>query len=100
MERLIEDDQHQIDEARMISTRESQLQRTEENRLEVLGKFQQRLKERQESEEIKLREREQDRWKKRHQRVTRYRPDQKRKRISEDRNVFANSGLSRRQKTN
>ena len=63
----------------MISTRESQLQRTEENRLEVLGKFQQRLKERQEIEEIKLREREQDRRKKRHQRVTRYRPDQKRK---------------------
>ena len=66
VERLIEDDQHQIDEARMISTRESQLQRTEENRLEVLGKFQQRLKERQESEEIKLREREQDRQKKHH----------------------------------
>ena len=70
MERLIEDDQHQIDEARMISTRELQLQRTEEYRLEALGKFQLRLKERQESEEIKLREREQDRRKKRHQRVT------------------------------
>ena len=83
----------------MISTREAQLKRTEEKRLKALGKFQERLKERQESEEIKLSEREQDRRKKRHQRVTRYRPDQKRKRISEDRNVFANSGLSRRQQT-
>ena len=100
VERLIADDQHQIDEARMISTRESQLQRTEENRLKALGKFQQRLKERQESEEIKLSEREQDRRKKRNQRVVRFLPDQKRKRMSEEVNVFAKSGLSKRQRTN
>ena len=100
MDRLIAEDQHQIDEVRMISTRELQLQRTEEHRLVALGKLQQRLKERQESEEIKLRELEQDRRKKRHQRVTKYRPDQKRKRVSEDRNVFVNSGLSRRQQKN
>ena len=100
MGRLIEDDQHQIDEVRMISTRELQLQRTEEHRLVALGKLQQRLKERQEGEEIKLRELEQDKRKKRHQRTTKYRPDQKRKRVSEDRNVFVHSGLSRRQKTN
>ena len=96
MERLIAEDQHQIGEVRMNSTRELQLQRTEEHSV-ALGILQQRLKERQESEEIKLRELEQDRRKKRHQRVTRHRPDQKRKRVSDERNVFVNSGLSRRQ---
>ena len=67
---------------------------------EARGKLKQRLKERQESEEIKLRELEQDKRKKRHQRTTKYRPDQKRKRVREDRNVFVNSGLSRRQQAN
>ena len=152
LERQIEDDQHQIGEDRINSIRRSQLQRTEEHRLEALGKLQQRLKERQESEElklreleqealgklqqrlkemqdseeiklreleqeargklkqrlkerqeseeIKLRELEQDKRKKRHQRTTKYRPDQKRKRVIEDQNVFVNSGLSRRQQTN
>ena len=100
VERLIAEDQHQIGEVRMNSTRELQLQRTEEHRLVALGNLQQRLKERQESEEIKLRELEQDRRKKRHQRVTRHRPDQKRKRVSEERNVFVNSGLGRRQQSN
>ena len=79
---------------------ELQLQRAEANRLIAIGKFQQRLKERQESEDKKLIEREQDRRKKRNQRVVKFLPDQKRKRMSEEVNVFAKSGLSRRQKTN
>ena len=45
MERLIAEDQHQIGEVRMNSTRELQLQRTEEHRLVAPGILQQRLKE-------------------------------------------------------
>ena len=100
MERQIAEDQHQIDEVRIHSTRELQRQRTEENRLVAIGIVKQRLKERQESEDIELIEREQDRRKKRNQRMVKFLPDQKRKRMSEEVNVFAKSGLSRRQKTN
>ena len=100
MDRQIADDQHQIDEDRRTSIRELQLQRAEANRLIAIGKFQQRLKERQESEDIKLIEREQDRRKKRNQRVVKFLPDQKRKRMSEEVNVFAKSGLSKRQSAN
>ncbi len=66
----------------------------EANRLIATRKLQQRQKERQDSIVIKLIEREQDRRKKRNQKFL---PDQKRKRMSEEVNVFAKS--TRRMRT-
>ena len=97
-DRLIADDQNQIDEDRMISTRALQLQTIEVNRLRALGKLQQSPKKRKESECKRGIER--DRLKKSNQRVVMYTPDQKRKKMNEEVNVFAQSGLGRRQREN
>ena len=72
----------------------------EDKRIKALGKLQGSSKKRLKSEERRLIERENDRLKKRNQRVVKYTPYRKKEKRSGEVNVFAKSGLSRRQRTN